>query len=210
LLTIEDGEFLVRFARETAFKFLKGEAIETPSKWLEKPSRRSGVFVAVRQPERDVKRLISCSGYCLPNQDLIKGLVDSSINAIIRARSFLAPKSIKPDSVIFEASVLTIPKPVRVSKPTDLPRKIKVGLDGLLVELNFYRGVLLPQIAVEQRWNETEFIAECCMNAGLPADIWLEGTASIYSFQADVFQELLPFGDVTRIMSSSEEDSTLH
>jgi len=44
----------------------------------------------------------------------------------------------------------------------------------------------------------------------LPADIWLEGTASIYSFQADVFQELFPSGDVTRTMSSSEEDSTPH
>jgi len=200
----------VRVARETAFKFLKGDPIEVPSEWPEKLSKRSGVFVSVRRPERDMKRLISCSGYCLPNRDLIKGLVNSSINAIIRARALFAPESVKPNSVIFEASVLTIPKPLKVAKPTDLPRTIKVGIDGLLVELNFYRGVLLPQIAVERGWNETEFIAECCMNAGLPADIWLEGATRIYSFQADVFQELFPFGDVTGTMSSSEEDSTPH
>jgi AmmeMemoRadiSam system protein A len=65
---------------------------------------------------------------------------------------------------------------------------IEIGRHGLLVELGSRRGLLLPQVATEWRWNREKFLAETCHKAGLPFDAWKTG-ALIWRFDAEVFGE---------------------
>ncbi len=97
---------------------------------------------------------------------------------------------------MFEVSVLTPPQPVKVEKPKDYPSKIKVGRDGLIVEKRYYKGLLLPQVPIEWRWEEEEFLCQCCIKAGLPPDCWLLEGTTIYKFQAIIFEEASPKGKV--------------
>jgi len=97
---------------------------------------------------------------------------------------------------VFEVSVLTPPQPVKVKKPKDYPSKIKVGQDGLMVEKGYYKGLLLPQVPIEWRWDEEEFLCQCCIKAGLPPDSWLLEGTTIYKFQAIIFEEAFPKGKV--------------
>ena len=59
----------------------------------------------------------------------------------------------------------------------------------LIIESKFNRGLLLPQVPVEQKWDIEEFLENLCYKAGLDSDAWKDDDTTIYNFQAQVFQE---------------------
>ena len=67
-------------------------------------------------------------------------------------------------------------------------QEIVIGRDGLIVESGRRRGLLLPQVAVEWKWDAAEFAAQTCIKAGLPRDAWQKG-AKLFRFEAEVFGE---------------------
>jgi AmmeMemoRadiSam system protein A len=82
-----------------------------------------------------------------------------------------------------EISVLT---PFEPLEDTSL---LEVGKHGLLVEKGFYRGVLLPQVAVEQNWDAGEFLANVCLKASLPVDAWKDPDTRLFVFSATIIEE---------------------
>jgi AmmeMemoRadiSam system protein A len=66
--------------------------------------------------------------------------------------------------------------------------EIVVGRHGLIVEQGPHRGLLLPQVATEQRWDPETFVSHTCLKAGLPPHAWRHG-ARILTFEAQVFGE---------------------
>jgi AMMECR1 domain-containing protein len=48
---------------------------------------------------------------------------------------------------------------------------------------------LLPQVAVEQRWDREEFLKNVCLKASLPADAWKDADAKLYAFSAVIIEE---------------------
>jgi hypothetical protein len=65
---------------------------------------------------------------------------------------------------------------------------IEVGRHGLIVEQGRRKGLLLPQVATERRWDRETFLAQTCRKAGLPPNAW-KSEATIYRFEAQVFGE---------------------
>ena len=49
------------------------------------------------------------------------------------------------------------------------------------------RGVLLPQVPVQEGWDRSTYLEQICSKAGLPADCWEQAT--LYTFTAQVFSE---------------------
>ena len=83
---------------------------------------------------------------------------------------------------VIDVSVLTPPEIV-----TDVTT-IEVGRHGLIVEQHGRRGLLLPQVAPEHRWDRATFLAHTCIKAGLPQSAWQRG-ATVWRFEAEVFRE---------------------
>jgi AmmeMemoRadiSam system protein A len=71
------------------------------------------------------------------------------------------------------------------------PADIIVGHHGLVVERDWRRGLLLPQVATEWDWDATQFLEQTCHKAGLPQDAW-KHWAKIWRFEAEVFSEQRP------------------
>lgn len=71
-----------------------------------------------------------------------------------------------------------------IADPTDF----EIGRHGLLVEREWRRGLLLPQVATERRWDRNQFLTQTCHKAGLSGDAWKEG-AKVWRFEAEVFGE---------------------
>jgi AmmeMemoRadiSam system protein A len=67
--------------------------------------------------------------------------------------------------------------------------EIEIGRHGIIVEQGARRGLLLPQVAVEQRWNCETFVSHACLKAALPRDAWQCG-ADLFVFEAQVFGEI--------------------
>jgi AmmeMemoRadiSam system protein A len=76
----------------------------------------------------------------------------------------------------FEISLLT-PRE-RITSASD----IEIGQHGLVLEFGERRGLLLPQVPVEQGWDTGEFLAGLCRKTGLPADAWRHADASLWRF----------------------------
>jgi uncharacterized protein (TIGR00296 family) len=80
-----------------------------------------------------------------------------------------------------EISVLS---PLQQIKNVD---EIKVGKHGLYIRRGPYRGLLLPQVATEHKWDRDTFLQQTCHKAGLPPMAWKEPDTEIYLFSADIF-----------------------
>ena len=87
---------------------------------------------------------------------------------------------------------------LRISNREDLPRMIEVGKHGLIVQKDKKAGLLLPQVPVELGWNSYEFLNQTCIKAGLPAKSWLEQNTDMFTFTAEVFDEMSPGGKIVR------------
>ncbi|MGC9104914.1 MAG: AmmeMemoRadiSam system protein A [Thermoprotei archaeon] len=109
------------------------------------------------------------------------------------------------DAIIVEVTVLTKPQPIEVENRWELPKTIKVGRDGLIVERGImYSGLLLPQVPVEYCWDEETFLAETCIKAGLLPDCWLDPKVTVKKFQGIIFRELYPNSGDILVLEPSE------
>jgi uncharacterized protein (TIGR00296 family) len=205
-LSLEEGEFLVRLARDAVKEYLSsGKTVKVPDGTSEKLFERCGVFVTINRLEGGEKKLRGCIGYPYPTSPLVEAVIDSALNAATHDPRFYPMVSRELDNVVFEVSVLTPPELVEVENPKDYLSKIKVGEDGLIVEKGGFKGLLLPQVPVEWAWCEEEFLCQCCVKAGLPPDSWLTKVTKIYKFQAIVFEEESPQGEVKRLSLNAQE-----
>ena len=199
-LTQEEGEFLVKLARQTVKTYLTEHRIpkppqNTPKKLFEK----CGVFVTINTLRGAERELRGCIGYPYPTAPLVEAVIDSAINASTQDPRFEPMQTAELDRVVFEVSVLTPPERVETSNPREYVKQIKVGEDGLIIERGFRSGLLLPQVPIEWGWQEDEFLCQCCMKAGLPPDSWLTKDVKIYRFRAIIFDEETPNGAIKRL-----------
>jgi uncharacterized protein len=196
-LTQKEGETLVRLARKAVGEYLKTrKPISIPADIPKKLLQPCGVFVTINSVKKREKELRGCIGYPYPTTPLAQAVIDSAINAATQDPRFEPISLAELDHVVFEVSVLTPPEMVETKKATEYPSKIKVGKDGLIVERGMFKGLLLPQVPVEWEWNEEEFLCQCSIKAGLPPDCWLMNGTKIYKFQAIIFEEKTPKGNI--------------
>ncbi len=189
-----DGELAVRIAREALEAYVLRRAkrtVEVPKAF----ETKSGAFVTLNEHPTGLLR--GCIGYPQPFFSLVKSIEKGAEGAAEDPRfPRLTPEEL--DLVTVEVSILTPPQLIEVKKPKDLAKSVNVGVDGLTIAQGPYRGLLLPQVAVEYAWEAAEFLSEACMKAGLLADAWLDPATRVYKFQAEVFAETQPRGPVAR------------
>jgi len=142
------------------------------------PDLHAGAFVTLRVGGR----LRGCIGYPEPDLPLVDVVERCAVSAAISDPRFPPVTATEWRDVDLELSVLG---PIQ---PVEDMREVVVGRDGLIVEFGRRRGLLLPQVAVEWKWDAAEFAAQTCIKAGLPRDAWEKG-AKLFKFEAEVFTE---------------------
>lgn len=186
MLSEEDGEFLLKIARKAIETYLvTGKVLKVPSDTPETVKEMQGAFVTLNEHGN----LRGCIGYCEPIKPLINAIIDVAISAATSDPRFNPLNKSELPKIDLEISVLTKPQLVEVKSPPEYLEKIEVGRDGLIVEKDFYKGLLLPQVPVEWKWDTEEFLCNTCMKAGLAPDCWYDTKTQIYSFQAQIFHE---------------------
>jgi uncharacterized protein (TIGR00296 family) len=198
-LSLEEGRFLVKLARRAVEEHLRtGKKTKIPEDTPPKLLQLCGVFVTINSINYGEKKLRGCIGYPYPSTPLTQAIIESAINSATQDPRFNPLSLSEIESVVFEVSVLTPHQKITVEKPIEYPSKIKVGKDGITVERGMFKGLLLPQVPVEWKWDEEEFLCQCCIKAGLPPDCWLLNGTKIHKFQAIIFQEDQFTGEVKR------------
>lgn len=158
---------------------------------------KRGVFVTLLKATVE-KELRGCIGAPYPDGSLLTQLSQVAVEAATEDPRF-DPVSLSEfkAQITVEVTVLTPPEEVKVDKPLDYRDRVKVGRDGIIVDGRGHRGLLLPQVAVEEGFDSEEFLSQCCLKAGLLPDAWLSGQVRISLFQGQIFSEERPGGPVS-------------
>jgi len=123
--------------------------------------------------------LRGCVGYVFPVASLYRTVAETSRGAAFEVSRFLRVSREEAADLEVSLSILSRLEPIEAEE-------IEIGRHGLLVSFGAYRGLLLPQVAVEHGWDRITFLEQTCKKAGLPPNAWQAG-AKLEAFTAEVF-----------------------
>jgi hypothetical protein len=193
MYSLEDGKLAVKVARDAIEKHLRREP-HAEHKVPDLFHQKAGVFVTLEKyPDKDLR---GCIGFPEPIFPLLKALKSAAVSAAVEDPRFRPVTEKEMDKIIVEVSLLTPPELVKVGNPKEYPKHIVIGRDGLIAEKGWGKGLLLPQVPVEWEWKVEEYLEQVCWKAGLTPDSWLDPEFRLYKFQAEVFSETKPGGEV--------------
>jgi uncharacterized protein len=192
MINISEGVKAVCYARNVIEEYVKNKNIFdcTLSSVFK---NKQGAFVTIHTyPDHDLR---GCIGIPLPVMSLCEAIAEGAASAT-RDPRFPPLTSKELDGIIIEVTILSPPELIKINKPEEYLKNIVVGRDGLIVEQGFYKGLLLPQVPVEQGWDKEEFLSQTCVKAGLMPDAWFDKQTKVYRFSGQVFTEVKPRGEV--------------
>jgi len=178
-LSEQEKQFLLQLARETIITFLTSGKKKKEKYFSENLKTPTGVFVTLHEDGG----LRGCIGYVEGVKPLQDAVIDNAISAAFSDPRFMPVGTDEVEQLDIEISVLT---PLEIVENTDA---IEIGKDGLLMKQGYNQGLLLPQVATEQKWDRAAFLRHTCMKAGLPSDAWEDDETEIYKFSAIIFGE---------------------
>jgi AmmeMemoRadiSam system protein A len=178
-LSREERRLLLRVARESISGHLRGAALDLPEA-IGALAEECGAFVTlVRRVDTELR---GCVGLMQADRPLVETVARMAVAAATEDGRFTPVTLEELPSLAIDISVLG---PMRKVRPED----VEVGRHGLLITCGRRRGVLLPQVPVEQGWDRQTFLAHTCLKAGLPPDAWQRPDAELLAFTATVFHE---------------------
>jgi AmmeMemoRadiSam system protein B/AmmeMemoRadiSam system protein A len=136
-----------------------------------------GAFVTLKKKGE----LRGCIGFIEPVAPLWNTVIQTAVYAASEDPRFPPVESDELENLEYEVSVLS-----PLQKIAD-PSLVQVGKHGLVIAMGGRKGILLPQVAVENGWSRETFLNQACVKAGLPPDAWKKG-AEISIFEAIVFK----------------------
>jgi AmmeMemoRadiSam system protein A len=169
----EDRAELLKIARLAVKKAVKDRSFleyETERSRLKQPG---AAFVTLTKQGQ----LRGCIGFIEPVAPLYQ--------TVIQVAALASQQDMRFEPVS-EAELKTLDIEISILSPLakiNNPQMVRVGVHGLVISRGSQRGLLLPQVAVENKWGREEFLKQACLKAGLPADDWKKG-ANISIFEA--------------------------
>src|SRR5262245_34366903 len=173
-----DRILLLRLAREAIAAHLYGRPAPTPA-MAGVLARHGGGFVTLLADDGSLRGCIGHVGD------------DEPLGQVVSRCAVAAASDYPRFSTVSHSELSTLQ--IEVSRLGELeagsgPAEIEIGRHGLVVERGRLRGVLLPQVATEWRWDVETFLAHACRKAGLRDDAW-KNDATLWRFEAEVFGE---------------------
>lgn len=191
----EEGAIAVQIARRVIEAAVLSEnpgEIDIPKSFKD----NGGVFTTInRYPSGDLR---GCIGYSEPILPIVSAIVRTAKSAALKDTRFRPLHEDELKKITVSVSFLTKPEHILYDDPKELPGLVNIGKHGLIVKNERASGLLLPQVPVEQGWDSEVFLNQVCVKAGLPHKIWRSRKVDLYTFTAEVFEELMPNGKIVR------------
>lgn len=184
-ITHDDERIALEIVRKNITAHLNDEEYIPEMKLTEVFNQKRGVFVTLNKKGN----LRGCIGYIEGYEPLKDALLDLALASAFDDPRFPELTKEELSDINIEISILTDPQQIMVNNYDEYLDGITIGVDGLIIENGYYRGVFLPQVPVEQNWNVLQYLENLGYKAGASADLWKKDTTRIYKFQAHVFKE---------------------
>ena len=147
-----------------------------------------GLFVTLRRADK----LRGCIGnYRVDQANPVGLLLDQAAPAAaVKDPRFPPVGPAETGLLTIELTPLHSFRPVEATG-RDRVRAIVIGRHGVIVRADGKRGLFLPQVATENRWDVTTFLEKVCQKAGLPTDAWTWDHSELITFEGEPFAEEL-------------------
>lgn len=178
-LSNNEKKILLSIARRAVEAVVRDERYSPDDPGYDNLREKMGAFVTLHENSE----LRGCIGYIESHSPLFQTVAEVAAKSAVADPRFNPVREDEVEKLDIEISILSKPQLVK-----DIS-EIKVGRDGLIMERGFYRGLLLPQVAVENGWTREEFLQYTCLKAGMHTDCYKDPETKIYSFTALVFSE---------------------
>jgi len=179
VLLDEEKRELLRIARATVREFTRTGYVPPGKPHRQVLCDEASVFVTLH---RDGE-LRGCIGSLQDNTPLYKAVQEMAVAAATRDTRFEPIPEEEVADLEIEISVLGGRKQISAAS------EIELGTHGLCITKGLVRGLLLPQVAVEHKWDAATFLERVCAKAGLPENAWKDPAATVEVFTAQVFDE---------------------
>ena len=180
-LVLDESErtTLLGIARKTLDAYIKEGRKPDVLVYEKNLQQKSGVFVTLKKGDE----LKGCIGYIQPVKPLYVAVQDMTIAASTQDPRFPAVTSEEVNDINIEISVMSQLRRIQSTQ------EVVVGEHGLYIDNGMNSGILLPQVATENKWDRSQFLENVCLKAGLPASALNDPSTQLYVFTADVFHE---------------------
>jgi hypothetical protein len=127
--------------------------------------------------------LRGCIGLMRFEAPLWLNVWDAAAAAALDDPRFLPVAESELPALELEVSVLDPP----IELPD--PAGFVAGRHGIVVERGLHRALLLPQVATEMGWDETQMLEAVCRKAHLAPDAWRDHSTNLLVFESTCFSE---------------------
>ncbi len=176
-LSDEEKKELLRLTYSTIELFIRDKKLPPYKTDNSNLLEKTGAFVTLKKHGQ----LRGCIGFIESPLPLYQTVMQAGIYAACHDTRFSPVTQDELDDLEVEISVLS---PLR--KISD-PKLVSVGKHGLVITKDGKKGLLLPQVPVENQWDQQTFLEQACLKAGLPRNAWKAG-AEMFVFEAIVFR----------------------
>ncbi len=168
----------IKLARQSIESEFSGKQVRVPNdKDLQE---KRGCFVTLTKQGE----LRGCIGFPYPSLPLGEAIAEAAKSAAFSDPRFPQLSKKELPEIKVEISILSLPEKIE-----PLPENIKIGKEGLMCSYEGFTGLLLPQVAVEYKWNAEQFLRQLCAKAGLRLDTWKEPGFKLWKFSAEIVRE---------------------
>jgi len=143
-----------------------------------------GTFVTLRLKGQ----LRGCIGTVTASEPIKEVVMRNAISASFHDPRF-SPLSIEElENVEIEVNILSQPELLEYTDADDLIAKLRVNIDGVIIQQGSASATFLPQVW-KQLLQTEEFLSHLCLKAGLPAEIWRTDKLEVRTYQVQYFSE---------------------
>ncbi len=195
---LEEGNELIKAARSSIELYLRNPHFDKKLilNNLKKFKEHNGLFITLKYYKTNELR--GCVGVTTQDREVKQNIVHTALAAAFDDPRFLSITLQELNNIIIELSILSDLVKFSGNK-AEIIKNIKIGRDGLIIKYGIYSGLLLPIVAVEQKWNIIEFLENVCLKAGLDKNYWYYPNINLYKFETQIFKEQKPEGKVLEI-----------
>lgn len=184
-LTEEERQFLINLAWQTLRQFVFDRSLPKIPLEVVPPRLREpwACFVTLRRQGM----LRGCIGTLTADQPLYLAVMENARNAA-RDPRFPILEDWELDDLSVEISILSKPRRLEYRTPEELLKKLRPGVDGVILQWHGARATFLPQVW-EELPDPEQFLTHLSHKAGLPGDIWQHPETRIWTYQAEKIVE---------------------
>jgi AmmeMemoRadiSam system protein A len=185
-LTTEEKETLLKLARQALEMGVRGEKLPPLGLASLSPRlREDGASFVTLTIDGNLR---GCIGALEPSMPLAEDVREHAVAAALQDYRF---PNVGPDElsqIEIEVSRLTIPVPLDYTTPEELLKKLRPGIDGVLLRDGVRRATFLPQV-----WEKipapAEFLDSLCYKMGAESNLWRKKHLDVSIYHVEEFHE---------------------